>query len=105
MSTPLTDQEKFVLDKIVGEGLSGNQVSDLMHVTGSRVSQIKLRALAKLGGKYEPPRLVERPALSRHASHMKQLDDAPACARCGLRGAHECLRGDATARRGDPFSL
>lgn len=31
------------------------------------------------------------------------LDTTPGCVRCGLRGEHACLAGDAAARRGDAW--
>lgn len=59
-------------------------------------------------GTYVPKR--ERPPNLRYLGEEFEHDDAeidttPGCARCGLRGEHECLPASATAyvgRRGEP---
>lgn len=37
----------------------------------------------------------------RHTAALSLDDMCDSCAACGLRGEHECLRGDATLRRYD----
>lgn len=48
---------------------------------------------------YKKPVGLLAPRRGRTSGKMAALDEATPCGRCSLRGPHECLRGDATARR------
>lgn len=48
LTRPLNQQEALVVEKLYCENKSANQTAEEMHITPSRVYQIKLRALAKI---------------------------------------------------------
>lgn len=48
LTRPLNQQEALVVEKLYCENKSANQVAEEMHITPSRVYQIKSMALAKI---------------------------------------------------------
>jgi len=54
--TALSEKDRLVLALSFEEGLTLREIAQLLHVTESRVSQLRTRALARLRGAIAPPR-------------------------------------------------
>lgn len=63
------------------------------------------RDRARLYMKARYRRMVGRPVRSKDNSPDAAIDATPGCVRCGLRGEHECLRGNAFDCRGPGRTL
>ncbi len=105
MPTTFSTERRSLLKRVAElshSGLSIHEQERALHVSHSRLMEWRKQA-GQAG--YEVRKASQTAGwtrakeISMEAGRLAVLDTTPGCAICGLRGEHECIKGNAQDRR------